>query len=35
MTDPEELANLAVFLLSDLVKTMTGALLKLDGGFSL
>jgi NAD(P)-dependent dehydrogenase (short-subunit alcohol dehydrogenase family) len=35
MSTPEELANLTVFLLSDSVKTMTGTLLKLDGGFSL
>lgn len=35
MTTPEELANLVVFLISDSVKTMTGTLVKLDGGFSL
>ena len=35
MSTPEELANLSIFLLSDLVKTMTGSLIKLDGGYSL
>ena len=35
MSTPEELANLSIFLLSDSVKTMTGTLIKLDGGYSL
>lgn len=35
MSTPEELAKLTVFLLSDTVKTMTGSLIKLDGGYSL
>lgn len=35
MSTPTELANLSVFLLSDAVKTMTGSLIKLDGGYSL
>lgn len=35
MSTPEELANLSIFLLSDAVKTMTGSLIKLDGGYSL
>lgn len=35
MSTPQELANLSIFLLSDLVKTMTGSLIKLDGGYSL
>lgn len=35
MSTPEELANLSIFLLSDSVKTMTGSLIKLDGGYSL
>jgi NAD(P)-dependent dehydrogenase (short-subunit alcohol dehydrogenase family) len=35
MSTPEELANLSIFLLSDSVKTMTGSLVKLDGGYSL
>lgn len=35
MSTPEELANLSIFLLSDQVKTMTGTLIKLDGGYSL
>lgn len=35
MSTPEELARLSIFLLSDAVKTMTGSLIKLDGGYSL
>lgn len=35
MSTPEELANLSIFLLSDSVRTMTGSLVKLDGGYSL
>ena len=35
MSTPEELAKLSIFLLSDSVKTMTGSLIKLDGGYSL
>ena len=35
MSTPEELAKLSIFLLSDAVKTMTGSLIKLDGGYSL
>jgi NAD(P)-dependent dehydrogenase (short-subunit alcohol dehydrogenase family) len=35
MTTPDELANLTIFLLSEQVKTMTGTLIKLDGGYSL
>jgi len=35
MSTPEELANLSIFILSDFVKTMTGSLIKLDGGYSL
>lgn len=35
MSTPEELAKLSIFLLSDSVKTMTGSLVKLDGGYSL
>lgn len=35
MTTPEELAHLTMFLLSDNVQTMTGSLMKLDGGYSL
>ncbi len=33
--DPQELANLVVFLLSDQVKTITGTSIVLDGGYSL
>lgn len=35
MSTPQELAQLSIFLLSDSVKTMTGSLIKLDGGYSL
>jgi enoyl-[acyl-carrier-protein] reductase (NADH) len=35
MSSPAELAQLTLFLLSDHVKTMTGSLIKLDGGYSL
>ncbi|MEN9304699.1 MAG: hypothetical protein RL264_3128 [Bacteroidota bacterium] len=35
MSTPTELANLSIFLLCDQVKTMTGTLVKLDGGYSL
>lgn len=35
MSTPEELAKLSAFLLSDIVQTMTGSLIKLDGGYSL
>jgi NAD(P)-dependent dehydrogenase (short-subunit alcohol dehydrogenase family) len=35
LTTPQELGNLIAFLLSDKVKSMTGALVKLDGGYSL
>lgn len=35
MSTPKELAFLSIFLLSDQVKTMTGTLIKLDGGYSL
>lgn len=35
MSTPDELANLSIFLLSDQIKTMTGTLIKLDGGYSL
>ncbi|MFY0672414.1 MAG: SDR family oxidoreductase [Bacteroidia bacterium] len=35
LTEPYELAELCSFLLSDSVKTMTGSLIKLDGGYSL
>lgn len=35
LTEPNELSSLIAFLLSDNVKTMTGTLLKLDGGYSL
>lgn len=35
MSTPAELASLSIFLLSDSVKTMTGSLIKLDGGYSL
>ena len=35
MSTPDELASLSIFLLSDQVKTMTGTLIKLDGGYSL
>lgn len=35
MTTPDELANLTIFLLSDMVITMTGTLIKLEGGYSL
>lgn len=34
-TEPVELANLVLFLLSDAVKTMTGTSIILDGGFTL
>ena len=33
--EPEEVANLAVFLLSDSVKTLTGQAIVLDGGYTL
>jgi len=33
--EPQELANLVVFLLSDQVKTITGTSIVLDGGYSL
>lgn len=35
MSTPVELAKLSAFLLSDTVQTMTGSLIKLDGGYSL
>jgi NAD(P)-dependent dehydrogenase (short-subunit alcohol dehydrogenase family) len=35
LTEPEELAELTLFLLSDKVRTMSGALINLDGGYSL
>lgn len=35
MSTPQELAKLTVSLLSDNIKTMTGSLIKLDGGYSL
>jgi enoyl-[acyl-carrier-protein] reductase (NADH) len=35
MSTPNELANLSIFLLSDQVRTITGTLIKLDGGYSL
>jgi enoyl-[acyl-carrier-protein] reductase (NADH) len=33
--EPEELANLVTFLLSDAVKTLTGQAIVLDGGYTL
>ena len=35
LTEPQEVARQCIFLLSDSVLTMTGNLLKLDGGYSL
>lgn len=35
MSTPLELAKLSAFLLSDTLQTMTGSLIKLDGGYSL
>lgn len=35
ISTPEEIVNLSIFLLSDQVTTMTGTLIKLDGGYSL
>jgi enoyl-[acyl-carrier-protein] reductase (NADH) len=34
MMDPDEVAQAAVFLLSDESRTITGQLLKVDGGWS-
>jgi NAD(P)-dependent dehydrogenase (short-subunit alcohol dehydrogenase family) len=35
LMDPDEIAHAAVFLLSDEARTITGQLLKVDGGWSI